>query len=138
MASINFNDYEKNQSPGEKTVSKKLTVGSFVTKDTQYYIENENLLFDFIEVDFGEQGIGVESWMSFLGGDFKMKVGMLTKEEFEEAISNNENLGKLFGKYLNEKLGCLECKKEFLEEICRQEHDDFLSDEEEDEDDKGD
>ena len=122
MANINFEDYQKNQGdPAER--KKSLSVGSLKTTDTQYYIEEENVLFDFIEIEFGDQGVGVEVWMSFLGGDFKMKVDIISKEEFD-----NIELGSFLGKHLMNNLDCLKCKNEFFKRLCE-----INEDEEEDE-----
>ena len=41
MASINFDDYEKNQqdqSPGDEVVTKKISIGRLETSDIQYYV----------------------------------------------------------------------------------------------------
>lgn len=125
MASINFDDYEKNQqdqSPGE-VITKRISMGCLETKDTQYYIEEENVLFDFLELDFGEkQGIGVEVWMSYLGEDFKMKVDMMRKEDYLEITKDKSSFGSLIGGYLEDFLECLECKSGFLENLCDLEH----------------
>ena len=54
MASINFDDYEKNQqdqSPGDEVVTKKISIGRLETSDIQYYVAEENVLFDFIELN---------------------------------------------------------------------------------------
>lgn len=133
MASINFDDYEKNQqdqSPGDEVVTKKISIGRLETSDIQYYVAEENVLFDFIELDFGEeQGVGIEVWMSYLGEDFKLKIDMMKKEDFEKIVKDNDSLGNLIGDYLNENLDCLACKSSFLEDLCDIKH------EKEDEDD---
>jgi hypothetical protein len=125
MASINFDDYEKNQqdqSPGE-VITKRISMGCLETKDTQYYIEEENILFDFLELDFGEkQGIGVEVWMSYLGEDFKMKIDMMSKEDYTEITKDKSSFGNLIGGYLEDFKECLECKSGFLENLCDLEH----------------
>ena len=125
MASINFDDYEKNQqdqSPGE-VITKRISMGCLETKDTQYYIEEENILFDFLELDFGEkQGIGVEVWMSYLGKDFKMKIDMMSKEDYLEVTKDKSSFGSLIGGYFEDFKECLECKSGFLENFCDLEH----------------
>lgn len=118
MASINFEDYQKNQE-GPTEERKSFSVGSLETKDTQYYVEEDNVLFDFIELDFGDQGIGVEVWMSFLGEEFKMKVDMLSKEDFD-----NLDVGNFLGIHLMENLGCLKCRSELFEKLCDLKHED--------------
>lgn len=118
MASINFEDYQKNQE-GPAEEKKSFSVGSLEAKDTQYYVEEDNVLFDFIELDFGDQGIGVEVWMSFLGEEFKMKVDMLSKEEFD-----NLDVGNFLGIHLMENLGCLKCRSELFEKLCDLKHGD--------------
>lgn len=118
MASINFEDYQKNQE-GPTEERKSFSVGSLETKDTQYYVEEDNVLFDFIELDFGDQGIGVEVWMSFLGEEFKMKVDMLSKEDFD-----NLDVGNFLGSHLMENLGCLKCRSEFFGKLCDLKHGD--------------
>ena len=99
MASINFDDYEKNQqdqSPGDEVVTKKISIGRLETSDIQYYVAEENVLFDFIELNFGEeQGVGIEVWMSYLGEDFKLKIDMMEKEDFEKIVKDNDSLGNL-------------------------------------------
>ena len=126
MASINFDDYEKNQqdqSPGDEVVTKKISIGRLETSDIQYYVAEENVLFDFIELDFGEeQGVGIEVWMSYLGEDFKLKIDMMKKEDFEKIVKDNDSLGNLIGDYLNENLDCLACKSNFLEDLCDIKH----------------
>lgn len=126
MASINFDDYEKNQqdqSPGDEVVTKKISIGRLETSDIQYYVAEENVLFDFIELDFGEeQGVGIEVWMSYLGEDFKLKIDMMKKEDFEKIVKDNDSLGNLIGDYLNENLDCLACKSSFLEDLCDIKH----------------
>ena len=126
MASINFDDYEKNQqdqSPGDEVVTKKISIGRLETSDIQYYVAEENVLFDFIELNFGEeQGVGIEVWMSYLGEDFKLKIDMMEKEDFEKIIKDNGSLGNLIGDYLNENLECLACKSSFLEDLCDIKH----------------
>ena len=126
MASINFDDYEKNQqdqSPGDEVVTKKISIGRLETSDIQYYVAEENVLFDFIELNFGEeQGVGIEVWMSYLGGDFKLKIDMMEKEDFEKIGKDNDSLGNLIGDYLNENLECLACKSSFLEDLCDIKH----------------
>ena len=55
MASINFDDYEKNQqdqSPGDEVVTKKISIGRLETSDIQYYVAEENVLFYFIDLNF--------------------------------------------------------------------------------------
>ena len=126
MASINFDDYEKNQqdqSPGDEVVTKKISIGRLETSDIQYYVAEENVLFDFIELNFGEeQGVGIEVWMSYLGEDFKLKIDMMEKEDFEEIVKDNDSLGNLIGDYLNKNLDCLACKSSFLEDLCDIKH----------------
>lgn len=126
MASINFDDYEKNQqdqSPGDEVVTKKISIGRLETSDIQYYVAEENVLFDFIELNFGEeQGVGIEVWMSYLGEDFKLKIDMMEKEDFEKIVKDNDSLGNLIGDYLNENLDCLACKSNFLEDLCDIKH----------------
>ena len=126
MASINFDDYEKNQqdqSPGDEVVTKKISIGRLETSDIQYYVAEENVLFDFIELDFGEeQGVGIEVWMSYLGEDFKLKIDMMEKEDFEKIVQDNDSLGNLIGDYLNENLDCLACKSNFIEDLCDIKH----------------
>ena len=126
MASINFDDYEKNQqdqSPGDEVVTKKISIGRLETSDIQYYVAEENVLFDFIELNFGEeQGVGIEVWMSYLGEDFKLKIDMMEKEDFEKIVKDNDSLGNLIGDYLNENLDCLACKSRFLEDLCDIKH----------------
>lgn len=126
MASINFDDYEKNQqdqSPGDEVVTKKISIGRLETSDIQYYVAEENVLFDFIELNFGEeQGVGIEVWMSYLGEDFKLKIDMMKKEDFEKIVKDNDSLGNLIGDYLNENLDCLACKSSFLEDLCDIKH----------------
>ena len=126
MASINFDDYEKNQqdqSPGDEVVTKKISIGRLETSDIQYYVAEENVLFDFIELNFGEeQGVGIEVWMSYLGEDFKLKIDMMEKEDFEKIVQDNDSLGNLIGDYLNENLDCLACKSSFLEDLCDIKH----------------
>lgn len=126
MASINFDDYEKNQqdqSPGDEVVTKKISIGRLETSDIQYYVAEENVLFDFIELNFGEeQGVGIEVWMSYLGEDFKLKIDMMEKEDFEKIVQDNDSLGNLIGDYLNENLDCLACKSNFLEDLCDIKH----------------
>lgn len=118
MANINFEDYKKNQeNPVEER--KSFSAGSLETKDTQYYVEEDNVLFDFIEVNFGDQGIGVEVWMSFLGGEFKMKVDLITKKEFD-----NLDVGNFLGRHLIDDLGCLRCRNEIFEKLCDLKHGD--------------
>lgn len=128
MASINFDDYEKNQqdqSPGDEVVTKKISIGRLETSDIQYYVAEENVLFDFIELNFGEeQGVGIEVWMSYLGEDFKLKIDMMEKEDFEKIVKDNDSLGNLIGDYLNENLDCLACKSNFLEDLCDIRHGD--------------
>lgn len=130
MANINYNDYEKNQqdqSPGEK-ITKTFSMGSLKTTDTQYYVEEDNVLLDFIEIDFGEkQGIGVEVWMSYLGEDFKMKVDMITKDEYEKIIKDKKLLGNMIGGYVLDNLDCLKCKSDILCDLCK-----IMGDEEDD------
>ena len=126
MASINFDDYEKNQqdqSPGDEVVTKKISIGRLETSDIQYYVAEENVLFDFIELNFGEeQGVGIEVWMSYLGEDFKLKIDMMEKEDFEKIVKDNDSLGNLIGDYLNANLECLACKSSFLEDLCDIKH----------------
>ena len=126
MASINFDDYEKNQqdqSPGDEVVTKKISIGRLETSDIQYYVAEENVLFDFIELNFGEeQGVGIEVWMSYLGEDFKLKIDMMEKEDLEKIVKDNDSLGNLIGDYLNENLDCLACKSSFLEDLCDIKH----------------
>ena len=126
MASINFDDYEKNQqdqSPGDEVVTKKISIGRLETSDIQYYVAEENVLFDFIELNFGEeQGVGIEVWMSYLGEDFKLKIDMMEKEDFEKIVQDNDSLGNLIGDYLNANLECLACKSSFLEDLCDIKH----------------
>lgn len=117
MANINFDDYKKKQEEEPVIEKKEFSVGSLEVKNTQYYVEEENVLFDFIELEFGEQGIGVEVWMSFLGEDFKMKVEMMSKEEYD-----NLEIGEFIGFHLSENLECLKCKTGFLEELCEHTH----------------
>ena len=120
MANINFDDYQKNQDPEVETIRKKITVGSLDVKDTQYYVKEEDILFDFMEIDFGgDQGIGVEVWLSYLGGDFKMKVDMMSKEDFDTL-----NIGEYIGKCLTDNYECLNCKNEILDSICSQHEED--------------
>lgn len=117
MASINFDDYKKKQEEETVIEKKEFSVGSLEVKNTQYYVEEENVLFDFIELEFGEQGVGVEVWMSFLGEDFKMKVEMMSKEEYDDL-----EIGEFIGFYLSENLECLKCKTGFLEKLCEHTH----------------
>ena len=126
MASINFDDYEKNQqdqSPGDEVVTKKISIGRLETSDIQYYVAEENVLFDFIELNFGEeQGVGIEVWMSYLGEDFKLKIDMMEKEDFEKIVKDNDSLGNLIGDYLNENLDCVACKSSCLDDLCDIKH----------------
>lgn len=123
MANINFEDYKKNQeNPVEER--KSFSAGSIETKDTQYYVEEDNVLFDFIEVNFGDQGIGVEVWMSFFGGEFKMKVDLITKKEFD-----NLDVGNFLGRHLIDDLGCLRCRDELFKKLCDLKHEDIEDEE---------
>lgn len=116
MANINFDDYKKNQEAKEEE-SEKISLGKLDVKTTQYYIKEKNLLFDFQEIDFGDPDkIIIEIWMSFLGEDLKMKVDVLTKDEYNE-LDIPEHIIDL----MEDNLGCLECKSRFLRELCKEE-----------------
>lgn len=126
MASINYNDYQKNQNSEEtKSGKREISVGKMETKDTQYYIGEVNVLLDFIEVDFGKQGFAVEVWMSFLGNEFKMKIDMMSKEDFEKL-----DLGPYIGEQLSKHLDCLKCRDKFFDDLCEMKHEGEIEEEE--------
>lgn len=133
MASINFDDYKKNTT--QDTIERTYTLGHTTIPDTQYYIEEENVIFDFLELNFGKTGMGAEVWMSFLGEELKIRIDILSKEDLERVKTDKKFLAKLIGDYLSDNLGCLNCKSEFLEDICEMEHNPKEKDEEKGEED---
>ena len=125
MANIDFNDYKKKQKEHESegVIKKTLRIGTVESKVTQRLVDGDDVLFDFLEVEF-EGGPGYEVWMSFFGGDFKMKIDTMTKEEYDDL-----DIGSYIGYHLLETLGCLECKEKFLKGLCNHEHGDKDDDE---------
>lgn len=118
MPNIDFNEFQK-QEEEEIGEGKTYTVSRLQTKDTQYYIREEDILFDIIDLDLDGKGPGMEIYMSFLGGDFKMLCSYVSKKEFESPDFSN-----LLMRLIDEYKPCLLCKTKFLDGFCDGKEDD--------------
>lgn len=122
MANINFNDYKKNQAE-EEVVTEKISVGISDTTDTQIFVgyKDKKLVFDCIEYDLEEMESVIEVWMSYLMGEFKMRVDIMPKENFDKIKDDKELLGDRLGDYIMDNLHCLDCRTHFFETMCEDE-----------------
>lgn len=132
MPRINFDEYNKKNNPLDE--DKNLhTVSTKIVTDKKVFFQEENIVFDLIE-DGVDKDL-IEVLMSFLDGDFKMEVDIIKKSELDKL-----NLFKYLTDLLELHKPCLECKRKFLENICETMDKDldieFISEEDEDEDDK--
>ena len=129
MASINYENYTNH---GFKETNEKTSLSEVSRLDqiktTQYYIKSDNLLFDFVELDFGNMGSIVDVWLSFLGEDFKMKIDMMSTEDYKKL-----DIQSYLQEHLERGKNCLECKSKLLEGLCDFRH--KLAEEEDDEED---
>lgn len=108
MPKIDFNEFQKKPDENEE-----YTVRSIQVKDCQYFIEELDVVFDVIDLDFDGKGPGMEILMSFAGEDFKMRCDIVPKDIFD-TYDVNKYLIELAEEYLP----CLKCKKKFLDGLC--------------------
>lgn len=113
MPKINYKDYQKQE---ENSESREFTVSEVQVSDHQYFIKEEGIVFDVIDLDFDGRGPGMEILMSFVGEDFKMRCDMIPKEIFD-TLDIPDYLIHL----LDENKHCLECKTKFLDGLCNDE-----------------
>lgn len=114
MPKIDFNDFQK-----EEEELKRYTVSKIETRDTQYLIQEEDIIFDVIDLDFNGEGPGMEIWISFVGEDFKIRCDLVPKKEFDTLEISDYFLG-----LIEDYKPCLECKTKFLDGLCHGEDDD--------------
>ena len=130
MPNIDFNEFKKQneeKSPEERTISE------VQTKDRQFYIKEEGVVFDIIDLDFEGKGPGMEVLMSLVGEGFKMRCDLVPKEIFE-----SYDIPDYLMSLVDEYKPCLKCKSKFLDEFCSSHKDDgdiieFLSDDDDEE-----
>lgn len=130
MAIINFDDFEekeqKVEQPPIEQEDEELVIKAMEVTNLQFYIEDYNVLFDFIHLPF-KNGMLIEVWMSRLAEGFKMRVDTIDQDDME-----NYNMGDYLDSLVEENLGCLECKTKFLEGLCKHEDSEDIDGGEED------
>lgn len=131
MASINFDDYEKNKAQ-EDPKSETLTIRHLGVQNDQYYIKEYNVLFDFIQLKDNNENFETEVWMSYLGDDVKLRIDFLSKADLEKTRIDKNFLANLLNTYLMDHLDCLMCKTDFLDNVCRMKHEEENDDDTED------
>lgn len=107
MPKIDFNEFQKKPDENEYTVR------SVQVNACKYFIEEINVVFDLIDLDFDGNGPGVEILMSFAGEDFKMRCDVIPKK-----VLDTYNLNEYLVELAKEFLPCLSCKKKFLDGLC--------------------
>ena len=131
MPNIDYNDYKKQDSEVPEC-----TVSELQTKDRQFLLKEEGIMFDIIDLDFEGKGPGMEVLMSLIGEDFKMRCDFVPKEIFD-----TYDIPDYLMSLVDEFKPCLECKSKFLEGLCSHEEDkeiEFLLDEDNPKDDEED
>lgn len=118
MPKIDFNDFQKEE-PQSKI--RECTIAEARTEDRQFFIEEEGIIFDVIDLDFDGKGPGMEVFISFLGEDFKMRCDLVPKKTFE-----SYDIPDYLMSLLEEFKPCLECKTKLLDKFCREEDDDII------------
>ena len=121
MANINFDDFEEKEQkveqpkPVEEGDEEEMVIRAMEVTNLQFYLEDYNVLFDFIHLPF-KSGMLIEVWMSRLAEGFKMRVDTIDQDDMD-----NYNMGEYLDSLVEENLGCLECKTKFLEGLCKHE-----------------
>ena len=116
MPNIDLNKFQRQEK--EQKIRDEYSYSEVKISNTQYFFEDEEVVFDVLDMDFSGAGPGMEVFMSFFGEDFKMRVDFIPKERFEAIDVPRYLIG-----LLEENIGCLECKSKLLEELCRPEKD---------------
>ena len=124
MPNIDFNEFQKNDEP--KKEPKGYTVSRAQVTDQQYYIKEEDILFDILDLDFDGEGPGMEVLISLIGEDFKIRCDLVPKKVFDTFDIPQYLLG-----LIEEYKPCLECKKKFLEDLCSHDDIEFIPDDDE-------